>query len=694
VRTWCATRNLPFAWVTLDVGDNDPVQLWRYIATAVDRVRNGLGHAALRGLADAGAPIERPVDELMNGIATFGNELVIVLDDLETVTAHDCLASIDHAVAHLPAAARLILLTRTDPALALAGLRARGGLAEVHANDLAFTPAETHELLVERAGIALGAEEVELLQARTEGWPAALVLCALWLRSVANPKLAVREFRGSHRFVADYLSQEVLAALDDDVRSFLLRASVLGRFTAELCDVVFDRSDSASMLAELERSNLFTSPLEYGGWFRIHSLFAEFAEFHLASIEPVAAEEINRRAARWLRSRGLPLEAVKHAAAAGDHDLVAQILVESHQPLISRGSSRTFLRWVRTLPDQQVVDNPELALAAATAATFVGRGALERRRFLGLLDRAQAERPDRFSTAVEAGAAWLRTAVIEAGVGQAVLAGRRAVSIAQAGADEVLVAALSGCARALYFAGEPGEARAMAMHALEHPDAERRPPACASARATLALIAIDRGQLVSARAHAEKAKAIVASIGSSRSWLGAHAAAALGLVLAAEGSLAQAEQELAYAEHFYRDEVALLHHTWLLLALARIRSRRGRLDAGEEALRAARHELEALVDGGRLASLAAEVERELARARARAHSGEILERPSEAELAVLRLLGSELSVRQIGGELFLSPNTVRSHTRAIYRKLGVNARAEAVARAEALGLLAQSESPM
>jgi ATP/maltotriose-dependent transcriptional regulator MalT len=280
-----------------DAYDNDPVRLWRYAATAVDRVRGGLGRPALQRLGVAGAPIENAVDELMNGIAAFGEQLVLVLDDLQTVTDQGSLASIDYALEHLPPTARLILITRTDPALRLAQLRARGALAEIRAGEVAFTRTEASELVVARGLIPLEAQEIEVLCDRTEGWPAALVLAALWLRSVEDPHRAVREFGGDQRFVADYLSHEVLAALGDDPRSFLLLASVLGRFTAQLCDAVFDRFDSASVLDELERSNLLVVRLEHGGLFCVHSLFAKFAEAQLASVEPEAAVEIYRRAA-------------------------------------------------------------------------------------------------------------------------------------------------------------------------------------------------------------------------------------------------------------------------------------------------------------------------------------------------------------------------------------------------------------
>ena len=238
-----------------------------------------------------------PIDELLNRIAGFGRELVIVLDDLQTVTDREALASIDYAVEHLPANARLIVITRIDPALGLARLRAGGALAELRADELAFTVAEARELLVERGKLASATTRSSCCtHARRAGPPRS---CSRRSGFVACPILvaAVREFGGDHRFVADYLLSEVIGSLDADVRSFLLRASVLGRFTAELCDGVFDRSDSASLLAELERSNQFMVRLEHGGWYRVHSLLAELAELQLAAHEPGAVAETHRRAA-------------------------------------------------------------------------------------------------------------------------------------------------------------------------------------------------------------------------------------------------------------------------------------------------------------------------------------------------------------------------------------------------------------
>ena len=692
VRSWVASVDAAMAWVALDAGDNDPVLLWRYVATAVDRARPRLGRSALRRLGVAGGPIEVAIDELMNSAAAVGGELMLVLDDLHPVTSEECLSSIDYALAHLPPNMHVIVLTRMDPALRLARLRAAGALAEVRASELAFNVTEARELLVVLGQLELGEEEIDVLVERTEGWPAALVLAWLWLRTMDDPARAVRAFGAENRFVADYLSGEVLAALDEDSRAFLHGVAVLGEFTVELCDVVLDRTDSGARIAELERSNLFVSRLERGGWFRIHALFAAYARAQLASLDPDAPARIHQRAAEWLRSRGLAVEAVEHAAAAGDHELVAQLLVEYHLSLIRSGAGRTLLRWVRTLPDDRIVEHPELAAAAATAVMLVGGRRLEQRRLLALADRARGGRAEQAGAYVETGAHLVRAVTIDGGVRQAVLDGRRAVALAEADADEILTGALAAYARALFFSGELDEASVVAMRALEHPVIERAAPSLVVARSTLALVGVEQGRLASARGHAEQAKAAVGRIGTTRSWLGANAAAALGSVLAAEGSFVEAEHELASAERFFRDEVATVHHTWLLVLLARVRLRRGRLDEAGAAVHSAREALAELVDSGAVPALADAVERELAATRDRASRGEMIEPPSEAELAVLRLLASDLSNREIGERLFLSQNTIRSHRRALYHKLGVHARADAIARATALGLLGQTES--
>ena len=243
---------------------------------------------------------------------------------------------------------------------------------------------------------------------------------------------------------------------------------------------------------------------------------------------PGEPRAIHRRAASWLRSRGLEVEAVEHAAAAGDHGVVAELLSTGHLALIRNGRSATILRWARTLPDEVVIEHPVVAVASATAALLVGKLTLERRRFLRLAHRAQITRPERFDIYEETVMAMVRSAGIDDGVTEALLEGHRAVELARRGADHTLADALAGLARALYFHGDLDQAWSAASRAAEYPDASQRAPGYAVARTVLALVAADRGRLGSARGHADAARALVGRIMSSRSWLGANAAAALG----------------------------------------------------------------------------------------------------------------------------------------------------------------------
>ena len=352
-------------------------------------------------------------------------------------------------------------------------------------------------------------------------------------------------------------------------------------------------------------------------------------------------------------------------------------------------------RWALTLPDDVLAERPVLAAAAATAAATVGQSTLVRRRLLTLAERG-ADACGGNQVYARATVSMVRAATVDGGVAEAVASGRLAVELARSdpAGDPVLVAAQAALARALYFAGDDDAAWRSALDAITHPDAERRGPGHALARSTLALVAVERGRLTSARTHAETAREVLGGMSLVRTWLGGGASAALGCVLAAEGHLPEAERELAHARHAFEDEIATVHLAWVLALLARVRCLRGRLDEAEAALREASTAIDEIGDVGRVATLADDVRRDLEARRRRAGGGDVMALPSAAELEVLRLLATDASIREIGVELFISFNTVRSHTRALYRKLGVSLRADAVARGEALGLLDESQSPM
>ena len=691
LRLWCIERPEAVIWMTLDAADDDPVRLWTHLATAVERLGQGLGGPALMRLGVRGAGVETAVDEVMNGLVAYGRPVAIVLDDLHTVGSERSLRSIAHAIERLPANARLLASTRSDPAISLARLRARGRLTEIRARELAFTVDETHELMV-REGIALSDESVELLVERTEGWPAGLYLAALWLRDLEDPDQGVRSFAGSTRHVADYLTDEVLSALAPQTRDFLVRTSVLERFTPELCDAVLGREDSAAVLAELARSNMFLVALDAREqWYRYHHLFGEVLQLELGREDAAA---LRRRAAAWCRAQGLVEDAIEHAAAAGDTETVAELLVEHDLEFAFGGRLAQFLGWVHRLPSELLLEHPSLAADGAAAVALLARPEVDVQQLLAVAERARRERPQLWSPYVETIVEITRAMQIERGdVGAAVEHARRAVAAARAGADVLSVGVLAGLAQALFFAGELDETRRIAAQAVERPDAPDLPDGYVAGLGLLALVDAEQGRTESAEAWARQAISFARKRFQADSWTVSLAHLGLALACAASGRLDEAEREALHGERLRRSPQPTVGHAHALLVLAQVRVARSRLERAASDLKRAQRAIAGFPDPGRLPAIAATVEQDLTTARANAGNRLLVEEPSAAELAVLRYLATGLSQREIGARLYISLNTVKTHTRELYRKLDVTSRADAVARAEALGLLDRPESP-
>ena len=425
--------------------------------------------------------------------------------------------SIAHAIERLPANARLLASTRSNPAISVARLRACGALTEIRARELAFTVEEARELLV-REGIELSGESVELLVERTEGWPAGLYLAALWLRDLDDPDEGVRAFAGSARHVSDYLTDEVLMALAPETRDFLARTSVLERFTPEFCDAVLGREDSAAVLAELARSNMFLVALDADGqWYRYHHLFGELLQLELG---PQDADALRRRAAAWCRAQGLVEDAIEYAAAAGDDETVAELLVENHLEFIWGGRLGQFLSWVRWLSAKLLLEHPLLPALGATAAALLARPETEIQRLLAVAERARRERPRLWSPYVEAVVEVTRAEGIERGdVGAAVEHARRAVVAARAGADVLSVGVLASLAQALFFAGDLDETRRIAVQAVERPDAPDVPDGYVGSLGLLALVDAEQGRTEGAEAWARQAIGFARQRFQADSWV-------------------------------------------------------------------------------------------------------------------------------------------------------------------------------
>ena len=691
LRSWCVERNESVIWLTLDSADNDPVRIWTHLATGLGRIGDGLGDRTLGALRVPAGPMETAVDELMNSIAAYGRPLAIVLDDLHAVRDEASLGSIRYGIARLPANVRVLVSTRSDSAIGLPRQRARGALAEIRAGDLAFTVQETHELM-EREHIVLTRKSTELLTERTEGWPAACYLAALWLRDVENSDEGVRAFAGSTRQVGDYLSEEVLDGLSAETREFLVQTSAFQPFTPAMCDVILDRTDSSELLDDLARSNMFVVPLgAREEWYRYHHLFAELLQLEL---EPEDARVLHTRAAAWCRSQGLIGDTIEHAIAAEDHNMVAEMLAEHHLKMIWGGRPAQFLTWVRWLPSDVLLQHPLLAAAGAFAAALLAHPEVEVQRMLAIAERSRDEHPELWSPYTEAVVEVTRAAQIERGqVGSAVEHARRAVAAATEGADVLGVGVLASLAQALFYAGDLTGVRRVALKAVQRADAPSVPDGYVACLGLLGLVDAEEGRIESALAWARQGIRHAEAQFQGGLWTASMAHLALALALSASGSLGEAEREALRGERLRRVPQPGVGHAHTLLVLAQVRIARSRLAAAREDLERAHRIIADFPDPGRLPAIAATVEQELAAAHAHAGDIHLVEQPSAAELAVLRCLARGLSRREIGAELYISLNTVKTHIRDLYRKLGATSRENAIARAEALDLLEPSQSP-
>ena len=365
------------AWLSLDAGDNDPARFWRHAIAALDQVRPGIGERVTPLLGPpAPQSFDALVTALINELAEPGpDDVRLVLDDYHTIGAQPVHTSLEFLLEHRPPGLDLVLASRSDPPLSLARLRARGQLTELRAADLRFTAGEAASLLQQVAsGQVLPDAVVTALASRTEGWAAGLQLAALSLRGQPDVDGFVAAFTGSHRYVLDYLAEEVLERQPAQLRTFLLETSVLDRLSGSLCDAVTGRPGSQALLEQTERDGLFLVPLdEVRGWWRYHHLFADLLRARLEQ-EPGQAAELHRRAAAWYEEHGLPDDAIRHAAGAGEMARAARLIERHFDTVYSlQGEGATIQRWLSALPHDLVWSRPRLLLAQAQVAATGGR---------------------------------------------------------------------------------------------------------------------------------------------------------------------------------------------------------------------------------------------------------------------------------------------------------------------------------
>jgi LuxR family maltose regulon positive regulatory protein len=353
------------AWLSLDAGDNDPVTFWTYVIEAIDRAAPGLVTGARSSLTGAQISVDAVVTMLLNGLAAAHADVVLVLDDFHVIESPAIHEQLGYFLEHLPARGHVVLGTRADPAIPLARLRARGGLIEIRASDLRFSPAEAERYL-ETMDLVLPDGDVATLEGRTEGWIAALQLAALSLQGRADTTAFINAFAGDDRHIVDYLVEEVLRRQPARIRDFLLKTSILSRFTGSLADAVTAGEGGAATIEALDRGNLFVVALDsQRRWYRYHHLFGGVLQAHLTAETPSDVPILHRRASDWFEEHGDRSTAVEHAFRAGDPERTAELVELAAVEMRQYRREATLRRWLAALPPDVLARRPVLAVSLA-----------------------------------------------------------------------------------------------------------------------------------------------------------------------------------------------------------------------------------------------------------------------------------------------------------------------------------------
>lgn len=354
ITEWLACCGRPAAWLSLDEKDNEPARFLLYLISALQTIARGMGNELLEVLqTPQSSAIESILTVLLNDIARIEHEFILVLDDYHLVDAKAVDDLLTFLIDHLPSQMHLVITTREDPALPIPRLRARNQLTELRAADLRFSVSEATEFLNRAMDLHLSEEDVAALETRTEGWIAGLQLAALSMSGQQDVPGFIQAFAGDHRYIVDYLAEEVLKRQSETVRNFLLQTSILDRLTGSLCDAVTSQSGGGTRLDNLQRGNLFLIPLDdKRHWYRYHHLFADVLRMHLLAEQPDQVPALHQRASEWYQQNGLTADAIQHALAAKDFERAAELIERALPALRQNRQEAALLGWLRALPEE------------------------------------------------------------------------------------------------------------------------------------------------------------------------------------------------------------------------------------------------------------------------------------------------------------------------------------------------------
>jgi LuxR family maltose regulon positive regulatory protein len=377
VSEWLAGCGRPVAWLSLDEGDNDPARFLAYFIASLQTISANIGAGALVVLQSPQPPsTESILTTLLNEITAISRNFILVLDDNHVIDSKPVDEALAFLLDHLPSQMHLVITTREDPHLSLARLRARGQLSELRAADLRFTPSEAADFLNQVMGLNLSEKDITALETRTEGWIAGLQLAAISMQGRQDIANFIKSFTGSHRFVLDYLVDEVLNRQPGPIRSFLLQTAILNRFCASLCNAVTGREDGKEMLEILERSNLFLIPLDdQRQWYRYHHLFAEVLQAHLQEAQSVQISVLHQRSSEWFERNEFPSEAIHHSLLGKDFEHAADLIEKIWLAMDINYQLSGWLSWAKAIPEELIRIRPVLSVGYAWA--LLGAGDLE-----------------------------------------------------------------------------------------------------------------------------------------------------------------------------------------------------------------------------------------------------------------------------------------------------------------------------
>ena len=680
---WADRLGSRVAWLSCDDADNDPVVLLAALAVALDRI-GPVDPAIFSALASASAAISI-VPRFVSAVASMRPPVTVLLDQAEAVTDRHSLNAIAEFVLRLPVGWRFALASRTAVALPTARLRAQGGIVEVTADDLAMGPVEAGSLLREAGAEVDEAGLRDLLQ-RTEGWPTGLYIAALAMQAGTQQNEAGFTFTGDDVFMGDYLRSELLDRISGAEVMFLTRTSVLDRMFGPLCDAILGETGSGAVLDQVEARNLLVIPLDRRReWYRYHRLLRDLLRAELRRREPGLVQDLHFRAAMWFEANGMPEAAIEHAHAAGDYDRLARLVLELQQPVWAVGRVETVRRWMQWLKDMTAAEYyGAIAVHGSLIFALLGEPA-EAERWVAAAERASPAGilPD--GSTMESTLAYLRACLCRDGVAGM----RRDARTARDG----LSPASPYRATMLYTEGlsylledDPARAEPVLARALDVTAHIGAPPLTALVLVQQCSLAAQRDSWPEVTARAQRAVAIVETGHLDDYWTSALVYAWAARAAMHQGDSAQGRRYLGRASRLRPVLSYMLPVVSVQTLLEMARSYIMLADrAGAAAvLTQAQGILQQRPDLGHLPAQAGRLQARLATMEARAAGPSAL---TAAELRLLPLLSTHLPVPEIAGELFLSPHTVKSEMKSIYRKLGVTSRTQAVTRSRELGLL-------